>query len=145
MQIHTEFRGIPGKIYYKNTAEFRVFFKKFRIPPEVKTALPWTPYPHPVPHPHPPTLRPFLLPLSTLTFPPSHLSSSSHCPLSPFLLLISHPLPTFHSHLSSFSSLILFPLFTLTFPPSHLSFSSHCPVINSRLVSKPIFINLLLD
>jgi hypothetical protein len=53
MQIHTEFRGIPGKIYYKNTAkfreilrnsaEFRVFFKKFRIPPEVKKTLTWTP------------------------------------------------------------------------------------------------------
>jgi hypothetical protein len=27
MQIHTEFREIPGKIYYKNTAEFRVFKK----------------------------------------------------------------------------------------------------------------------
>jgi hypothetical protein len=46
-----KFRGIPGKIYYKkyrgiprNSAEFRVFFKKFRIPPEVKKALPWTPY-----------------------------------------------------------------------------------------------------
>jgi hypothetical protein len=23
MQIHTEFRGIPGKFYCKNTAEFR--------------------------------------------------------------------------------------------------------------------------
>ena len=27
MQIHTEFREIPGKIYYKNTAKFRVFQK----------------------------------------------------------------------------------------------------------------------
>jgi hypothetical protein len=51
MQIHTEFREIPGKLYYKNTTEFReiprismCFFKKFRIPPEVKKALPWTPY-----------------------------------------------------------------------------------------------------
>jgi hypothetical protein len=43
MQIHTEFREIPGKIYYKNTAEFLVFFKKFRIPPKVEKALPWTP------------------------------------------------------------------------------------------------------
>jgi hypothetical protein len=43
MQKHPEFSEIPGKIYYKNTAEFREFFKKFRIPPEVKKALPWTP------------------------------------------------------------------------------------------------------
>jgi hypothetical protein len=38
--------GIPrnsGKFYYKNTAEFRMFFKNFRIPSEVKNALPWTP------------------------------------------------------------------------------------------------------
>jgi hypothetical protein len=26
----------------RNSAEFRMFFKKFRIPPEVKNALPWT-------------------------------------------------------------------------------------------------------
>ncbi len=46
-----EFRGIPGNFTAKNTAEFReisrnsaVFFKKFRIPSEVKNALPWTPY-----------------------------------------------------------------------------------------------------
>jgi hypothetical protein len=38
-----KFRGIPGKFYCKNTAEFRMFFNKFRIPPEVKKALPWTP------------------------------------------------------------------------------------------------------
>jgi hypothetical protein len=54
MQINTEFRGIPrnsGKFYCKkyreiprNSAEFRMFFKKFRIPSEVKNALPWTPY-----------------------------------------------------------------------------------------------------
>jgi hypothetical protein len=44
MQIHTEFRGIPGIFTAKNTAEFRMFFKKFRIPSEVKNALPWTPY-----------------------------------------------------------------------------------------------------
>jgi hypothetical protein len=46
-----EFREIPrnsGKNLLKNTAEFReilLFFKKFRILPEVKKALPWTPYP----------------------------------------------------------------------------------------------------
>ncbi len=28
----------------RNSPEFRVFFKKFRILPEVKKALPWTPY-----------------------------------------------------------------------------------------------------
>ncbi len=42
-----EFRGIPGKFYYKNTAEFPgipYVFKTFRIPPEVKNVLPWTPY-----------------------------------------------------------------------------------------------------
>jgi hypothetical protein len=44
MQIHTEFRGIPGNFTAKNTAEFRMFFKKFRIPSEVKNALPWKPY-----------------------------------------------------------------------------------------------------
>jgi hypothetical protein len=54
MQIHTEFRENPrksGQIYFKkkrgNTrkfAEIRTFFKKFRIPSEVKNALPWTPY-----------------------------------------------------------------------------------------------------
>ena len=43
MQIHTEFRGIPGSFTPKNTTEFRMFFKKFRIPSEVKNALPWTP------------------------------------------------------------------------------------------------------
>jgi hypothetical protein len=32
-------RGIP-----RNFAEFRMFFKKFRIPSEVKNPLPWTPY-----------------------------------------------------------------------------------------------------
>jgi hypothetical protein len=32
MQTHTEFREIPGKFDW----EFRMFFKKFRIPPEVK-------------------------------------------------------------------------------------------------------------
>jgi hypothetical protein len=54
MQIHTEFREIPGKFYCKNIAEFRgisrnsvCFFKKFRIPPEVKKStsvdtLHWT-------------------------------------------------------------------------------------------------------
>jgi hypothetical protein len=40
MQIHTEFRGIPGNFTAKNTAEFRMFLKKFRIPAEVKHALP---------------------------------------------------------------------------------------------------------
>jgi hypothetical protein len=52
MQIHKEFCGIPGIFTAKNTAEFRgiprnpvCFFKKFRIPSEVKNALPWTPYP----------------------------------------------------------------------------------------------------
>ncbi len=54
MQIHPEFREIPGSFYCKkyrgipgisrNFAEFRMFFKKFRIPSEVKNALPWTPY-----------------------------------------------------------------------------------------------------
>ncbi len=44
MQIHTEFRGIPEYFSAKNTAEFRMFFKKFRIPSEDKNALPWTPY-----------------------------------------------------------------------------------------------------
>jgi hypothetical protein len=57
MQIQTKFRGIPripGIFTAKNTAEFRgiprnsaefrMFFKKFRIPSEVKNALPWTPY-----------------------------------------------------------------------------------------------------
>ncbi len=43
MQLHTEFREIPGIFTAKNTAEFRMFFKKFRIPSEVKNALPWTP------------------------------------------------------------------------------------------------------
>jgi hypothetical protein len=52
MQIHKEFREIPrnsGQFYCKkyrgiprNFAEFRMFFKKFRIPSEVKNALPWT-------------------------------------------------------------------------------------------------------
>jgi hypothetical protein len=52
MQIHTEFREIPwnsGKNLLqkyrgipRNSAEFRVFFRKFRIPPEVKKALSWT-------------------------------------------------------------------------------------------------------
>ncbi len=37
-----KYRGIP-----RNSAEFRMFFKKFRIPSEVKNELPWTPYmPH---------------------------------------------------------------------------------------------------
>jgi hypothetical protein len=40
MQIHTEFRGIQGHFTAKNSAEFRMFFKKFRIPSEVKNALP---------------------------------------------------------------------------------------------------------
>jgi hypothetical protein len=38
--------GIPGNFTVKiplNSEEFRMFFKKFRIPPEVKKALPWTP------------------------------------------------------------------------------------------------------
>ncbi len=43
MQTHTEFRGIPGSFTAKNTAEFRMFLQKFRIPAEVKNALPWTP------------------------------------------------------------------------------------------------------
>jgi hypothetical protein len=43
MQIHKEFRGIPENFTAKNTAEFRIFLKKFRIPSEVKNALPWTP------------------------------------------------------------------------------------------------------
>jgi hypothetical protein len=43
MQIHPEFREIPGSFTAKNTAEFLMFFKKFRIPSEVKNALPWTP------------------------------------------------------------------------------------------------------
>jgi hypothetical protein len=44
MKIHKKFRGIQGKFYCKNNTEFCMFFKKFRIPPEVKKALPWTPY-----------------------------------------------------------------------------------------------------
>ncbi len=47
MQLHTEFRGIPGIFTAKNTAEFRgipYVFHTFRIPSEVKNALPWTPY-----------------------------------------------------------------------------------------------------
>ncbi len=34
---------IPANFTAKNTAEFRMFFKKFCIPEEVKNALPWTP------------------------------------------------------------------------------------------------------
>jgi hypothetical protein len=47
IQIHKEFRGIPANFTAKNTAKFRgipYVFKKFRIPSEVKNALPWTPY-----------------------------------------------------------------------------------------------------
>jgi hypothetical protein len=47
MQIHTEFRGDFTVKIPRNFAEFRMFFKKFRIPPEVKKALPWTPYTRP--------------------------------------------------------------------------------------------------
>jgi hypothetical protein len=38
-----EFREILLKKIPLNSEEFRMFFKKFRIPPEVKKALPWTP------------------------------------------------------------------------------------------------------
>ncbi len=38
-----EFRAFLLQKIPRNFAEFRMFFKKFRIPSEVKNALPWTP------------------------------------------------------------------------------------------------------
>ncbi len=43
MQTHTEFREILLQKIPWNSAEFHMFFKKFRIPSEVKNSLPWTP------------------------------------------------------------------------------------------------------
>ncbi len=39
-----EFRAFLLQKIPRNFAEFRMFYKKFRIPSEVKKALPWTPY-----------------------------------------------------------------------------------------------------
>jgi hypothetical protein len=33
-----------AKFYNQHNAEFRVLHQKFRLPPEVKKPLPWTPY-----------------------------------------------------------------------------------------------------
>ncbi len=38
-----KFRVVLLQKIPRNSAEFRMFFKKFRIPSEVKNALPWTP------------------------------------------------------------------------------------------------------
>jgi hypothetical protein len=39
-----EFREVLLQKIPRNSAEFLMFLKKFRIPSEVKNALPWTPY-----------------------------------------------------------------------------------------------------